>query len=252
MEQQAPGEQAKPMSFFDRLTSIFASPGELFDNVRMTGPTHSNWVLPWLVFCIIGVLMGQLIISNPSLADQLGATIKKSFQENVEKGQMTQEQADATYERFAKPGSAMFTVFQVGGVTLGSLIFLFIIALVYWFVGKTAMGAAAPYMKVVEVLGLTFFIGALEQIVSTILMISMDSIYATPSLALFVADFDIADKLHVTLSKVNVFTFWSLSAVSIGLSRLFQRDLPKVMVLVFTLWVLWTAFSVITGFRVTG
>jgi hypothetical protein len=43
---------------------------------------------------------------------------------------------------------------------------------------------------------------------------------------------------------VNVFTFWTLGVTSIGLSRLFQKDLPKVLVLVFALWILWTLFKV--------
>jgi membrane associated rhomboid family serine protease len=45
-----------------------------------------------------------------------------------------------------------------------------------------------------------------------------------------------------------VFTFWELSVLSLGLSSLFQRDFPKVFVLVFAIWILWSAFMLLTGF----
>jgi hypothetical protein len=49
------------------------------------------------------------------------------------------------------------------------------------------------------------------------------------------------------MSKMNVFTFWVLAVTSIGLSKLFRRDLPKVLVLVVVLWILWTVITVFTG-----
>jgi hypothetical protein len=251
-EQHATAEQAKPMPFTEKLTNIFASPGELFENVRTTGPTTSNWLIPWMIFVAVAIAMSLLVVNNPSLADQLGATIREKFDQQVQEGKMTQEQADQTYEQFAKPGSIFFTLMQIGGITVGSLAALFAIGLLYWLVGKSAMGATVQYMKVIEVVGLTFFIGTLEQIVTTFLIFAADSIYATPSLGIFVSDFDIDNKLHVVLSKINAFTFWDLSVVSVGLSKLFQRDFPKVLVLVFALWILWSLLTLFTGFTFGG
>jgi len=252
MEEQNTAEQPKPMSFTEKLTNIFASPGELFENVRMTGPTTSNWLIPWIIFVVVAIAMGQLVINNPSLADQLGATIREKFNQQVQEGDMTQEQADQAYEQFAKPGSTFFTLMQIGGITVGSLAALFVLGLLYWLVGKSAMGATVQYMKVIEVVGLTFFIGTLEQIVTTLLIFAADSIYATPSLGIFVSDFNIDNKLHMALSKISGFTFWDLSIVSLGLSKLFQRDFPKVLVLVFALWILWSLVTVFAGFSFGG
>jgi hypothetical protein len=248
MEEQPHNDIVQPLSFTDKLAGVFTSPGETFENVRLTGPTSSNWVLPWLIFAAIAIIIGQIVMQNPSLADQLGVTIRDQMNESVAKGEMTREQADQAYE-FTRPGSIFFTIIYVGGVTLGSLVALFVIALFYWLIGKTAMGATAPYMKVVEVLGLVFFIAIVEHLVTTLLIFAMDSIHAKPALSIFISDFDVKDKSHLIFSKLNIFTFWDLTVSSIGLSRLFQRDLPKVFVLIFSLWVLWTAFSIITGIR---
>ncbi len=250
-EQPTLAEPIRPMPFSEKLANIFASPGELFDNVRMTDKTTSNWLVPWLVFVVVAIVMGQLIVHNASLADQLGATIRKGLDTQVQEGKMTQVEADRAYG-FATPGSTMFTVGQVGGTILVSLVILFALALLYWLIGKSAMKATASYMKVVEVIGLVFFIAALEQIVTTLMMIAMDSIHATPSLGVFVSDFDVENKVHFALAKINIFTFWNLSVVGVGLSRLFQRDFPKVLVLVFTVWVLWSLVTIFSGIRLGG
>ena len=251
-EQQAHHEQVKLMSFTEKLTNIFASPGELFENVRLTGPTTGNWLMPLIIFLVVALVMGQIMIHNASLADQLGATIRKGFEKSVQEGKMTQEQADQTYENYAKPGSTMFMISQIGGTIIVTPIVLFLVGLVYWLLGKFAMGATAPYMKVVEVVGLTFLIGTLEYIVTTCMMIGLDSIHGTPSLGAFVSGFDPQNKMHLALSKINIFTFWSLGVTSVGLSKLFQRDLAKVVVLVVALWIVWSVGTIALGMNFGG
>jgi hypothetical protein len=76
------------------------------------------------------------------------------------------------------------------------------------------------------------------------LSIGMNSIFASPSLALLISDFSIENKMHLLAASMNVFTFWTLTVTSIGLARLFEKDLPKVLVLVFALWIVWVLFSV--------
>ncbi len=250
-QQPTSAETVQPMSFSEKLTNIFASPGELFENVRMTDKTTRNWLVPWAVFVVIAIVMGQLIVHNASLADQLDTTIRHELDKRVQEGKMTQVEADRAYE-FVKPGTTMFTVGQVGWTALVSLATLFALALLYWLIGKTAMKATVQYMKVTEVVGLVFLIVALEQIVTTLMMIAMDSIHATPSLGIFVSNFDMENKAHLALAKINVFTFWNLSVVGVGLSKLFQRDFQKVLVLVFAAWVLWSLVTLFSGFKLWG
>ena len=251
-QQQTAPEQVTPMSFTETLTNIFASPGELFDNVRLTGTRIANWLVPLIVFVAVIILMNQIVIHNTSLADQLGAAIKKSMSQQVQSGKMTQEQMDQVYDTYARPGSTMSTIFTVGGVIIVMPIILLLVSLVYWLVGKSTMHATAPYEKVLEVAGLILYIGVLETLITTVMMFAMDSIHATPSLALFVSNFDPDNKLDVLLSKINVFTFWVIGVTGVGLSKLFQRDFPKVLVLVLALWALWTAVIVMAGIKIGG
>jgi len=247
MEEQSPSRDAvQSMSFSEKLVNIFTSPGELFENVRLTEKTTSNWLVPMLIFIVVAVLLNQLIFTNPSLVGQMSDLMAKGMNEAVEKGSMTAEQA-AQAEQFMKPDSLMFRIQSAVGVILVSPIAMFLLALVYWLLGKWGMSASAPYMKVVEVVGLTFFISILESVVTTLLQYGLDSLFAGPNLAMFVSDFDMKNKLHMALAKVNIFTIWDLTVASIGLSKLFQRHLPKVLVLVFALWIIWSIFTVATG-----
>lgn len=250
-EQTVPPAAVEPMPFGEKIVNIFTAPGELFEHVRLTGKTTSNWLLPMLLFIVVATLLNQLILTNPSLVDQMGSLMRKGIDDAVAQGKMTAEQADQA--AFMKPDSMIFRIQQIVGIALVTPIALFLLSLAYWLLGKWGMGASAPYMKVVEVAGLTFIISIAETIVTTLLTYGMDSLFAGPNLALIVlSDYDLQNKLHMALSKVNLFTIWDLSIVSIGLSRLFQRDLPKVLVLVFALWIIWSAFTVLTGMRLGG
>jgi hypothetical protein len=256
----APATEVKPMPFSERLVNIFASPGELFENVRLTGKTASNWIVPIAIMIVVVIGMQQLIMNNPSLAEQTKVMMEKAMKESMDKavqsGKMTPEAAEQQreqMERFADPSSPLRIIMGAVSITVMMPAVLFVLALVYWLLGKTAMQAAAPYMKVVEVVGLVFLIAAVESIVTTVMAIGFDSLHAGPNLGLAVLqNFDPQNKVHVALSKINLFSIWSLIVIGIGLSKLFMRDLPKVLVLVFTLWVLWNVLTVSTGFMSFG
>lgn len=256
MEPGYPSESAQSMSFLDKLTNIIASPGDLFENVRQTGPTHSNWLIPWIIYVVVSIGTGQLILGNPSLSVQLKTTIREQFNKSIEsaiiEGQITQEQADQQFEQFASPDSPWFTMFAIGGTLFGSIAILFLLSLVGLMLGKAATNTSVPYMKVVEVIGLTFIISSLERIVTTALVFMTDSIHASPSLALFLSEVDLQSTTDLALSKMNLFTFWDIGITSLGLAKLFEKDFLKILVLVVVLWILWTAFSLFSGFTLGG
>ena len=253
MESEQSFETVQPMPVLEKLAGFFHSPGKVFDSVAGSGLTPSTWLVPWILCVLASILTGQLILGNPSLSGQLQETLRKQFDalmhESIVKGDITQQEADEQFGRFGTPGSPMFMLISVGGAILSSLATLFAVSLFCLLLGRSAMNATAPYMKVVEVIGLTFLIDFLERIVTTGMMFVSDSILASPSLALFLLpDIDLESKVHVAMSKLNAFTFWKIGIVSLGLARLFQRDFPKVLVLIVALWILWSFFSLFTGF----
>jgi len=239
----APPEEER-MSFVDKLVNVLASPGEVFEYVRRTPITHSNWLIPTLILAIVGSLLGYAVMANPSLSDQFkrisSEQMEKQLQKQISQGKLTPEQADQAREQGEKFGSIGVIVSILAKDAIGPFFFLFVLGLVYWLLGKGIMKADVSYWKVVEVIGLVSYIGVIESIVTTILMFLTDRVTASPSLALFITDFSIDNKWHMVAAAINIFTFWNLGVVSVGLSRIFQRDFPKVLVLLAALWVIWT------------
>ncbi len=101
-----PAADVQPMSFTEKLVNVFASPGELFEHVRLTPKTPSNWIIPVAILIIVAIAMQQVIMSNPSLVDQTKAMITKatneSFDKAVQEGKMTPEQAEQQREAAEK------------------------------------------------------------------------------------------------------------------------------------------------------
>jgi hypothetical protein len=240
--------QAEPMPFTDKLANIIASPATVYENVRDTAITHSNWVIPTLILVVVGTILGYVVMSNPSLSAQFKhiATeqMEKQFEKSVAEGKMTAEQAEQARGQMESFGTTGMLVSRIAGGVVGPFITLFAWSLVYWLLGKGVMKAVVPYWKVVEVVGLAFIITVMESIVTTILAIALDRVFAAPGLGLLISDFSMSNKWHMFAATMNIFTFWNLAVVSVGLSKVFQKDFPKVLVLVFAIWLIWTVAMV--------
>jgi hypothetical protein len=163
---------------------------------------------------------------------------------------MTQEQADQA-AAFMSPDSPWPKLIQSVSVVLFSAAMLFVMALLYWLLGRLVMKSDAPYMKVVEVVGIVLLVGALGKLVGGLIAYASSSLFADASLAFFLSDFDPENKFHMFLSTCNLFTFWGLGLTALGLARLFRRDFPKVLVLVVALWALFSLLVLLTGVRLS-
>ena len=134
------------MSFTEKLTNIFVAPGELYENVRDTPNTMSNWLVPLIIFIVVAILLSQLVLQNPAIVDEITRTMTQQFDKAIQEGKMTQEQADQVYEK-TKPGSTWFAILQIGGTLIMTPIFLVLLSLIYWLLGKWGMNATAPFIK---------------------------------------------------------------------------------------------------------
>src|SRR5207302_9246459 len=70
-----------------------------------------------------------------------------------------------------------------------------------WLVGTKALKGHFPFSKAVEVAGLANMIGVLEAVVKTLLILVTGNIFASPSLALLVKEFDPQNPVHSLLAQ---------------------------------------------------
>ena len=61
---------------------------------------------------------------------------------------------------------------------------------------------------------------------------------------MFIGKVSAMNPWHMFAMSMDVFTFWTLAIIGVGLSKLFQRDFPKVLVLVVAVWLIWTVAMV--------
>jgi hypothetical protein len=238
------------MSTHDRVVAFFTAPARFFEDVCDSPAIEINWRIPIMVFLVVTLLLRQLMLTNPALVGQMQTKITEEITTAITSSQLSQQEAEQA-RTFATPGSGPFEIFLTFLMVIAVPLLLFILSLVYWMLGRTSMNSNAPFTKVVELVGITFYVNTIEGIVTALLMFATRSITATPSLALFAPSLDPDSSTFLALTMVNPFRIWDLALMSFGLSRLFQRDLPKVMVIVFALWAVWSAATIMVGIRLS-
>jgi len=235
-----------------RLFNVFATPGDVFQEVKASPACAANWLVPAILVMLVGWLGGWLIYSQATISQQLLEMQRKGIQELVEKGKLKQEQADAQMAVVEKVGPIMTKITAAVLPVLGGLVLPFWYGLLIWLAGSKAMGAAFPFMKAVEVAGLVNTISVLEGVIKTLLIIILGNIFAGPNLGLFVlSQFDQKNILHGVLVAIDIMTLWQLLARSSGLAALAGCSFGKAAAWMFGLWILVTGCFMGIGVALT-
>jgi VIT1/CCC1 family predicted Fe2+/Mn2+ transporter len=246
---EPPPEGPKPpaMSLWGRLLNVFATPGDVFEEVKGAPEATANWLVPALILIVVSWAAAALIFSQPAIKQQLSDLTEQAIQRQIDSAHLSEQQADqarAMGEKWAgisaQIGAALFPV-------LVGFILPFLWGLFVWLLGTQLLKGHFSYMKAVEVVGLCNMILVLETIVKTLLIVGLGNLYASPGLVLLVNQFDPQNTLHKVLAAVNVMTFWVLAVRGIGLARLSGASLAKSIVWVIAIWAAYTGLFIGIG-----
>jgi hypothetical protein len=226
------------MSLAARMMNIFAAPSEVFEDIKTSPPSASNWLVPAVVTVIIGWICSAIVLSQDSFHHQVTDLVEKSVQEQIEKAHMPEDKADMV----RKAGEISWKVRVAVGPAIVAFATPFIWGFFLWLVGRKSFKAHLPYMKAVEIVGLASTIGILEALVKTLLIFVTGTIMASTTLAWFVKDFNPENPTHAVIAAFNVMTFWVLIVRAIGLARLTSVSTGRAIAWVFGIWVSYTAF----------
>ena len=116
----------------------------------------------------------------------------------------------------------------------------FVWGAILWLVGTRIFKANFRYMKAVEVAGMANTIAVLDVVVRTLLIFASGNLFAAPSLAVLIKNFDPQNTLHAVLAAVNLMTFWLLMVRAIGLARLSGAPVLQAAWWVITIWCIYT------------
>ncbi len=241
-------QPAPHMSLAARLLNVFAVPGEVFGDVKSAPASTSNWLIPVICSAVIGVISALIIFSQPNVVQQLKEQQAKAMDQQVQAGKLTRAQADqmlSVMEKFAGP---MFlkVAGSIGAVVV-SVVHVIWWGFVLWLLSKMFLKISIPFVKALEVAGLAMMINVLGAVVAMLLIVNFGRIGATPSLALAVSDFDASRKSHLFMGAANVFYFWLVGVMSVGLAKLAEVPFVRALWLVLTYWVLQECFFILVG-----
>ncbi len=219
-----------------RLLNVFATPGEVFDEIKAAPPSTANWLAPALISAIVGTLSVIIMFSQPAIIQQMHEQQAKVFEDQVSAGKMTRTQADqaeAMSEKFSGP--AILMISGSFGAVFSSFVRVFWWALVLWLLGWIFLKTKLDYLKVAEAAGLATMITVLGTIVTLLLTVILGKM-TTPSLALLVDHFDPKNGLHLALAAVNLFALWQVGVMAAGLARLSGARFSKALGLTAGYW----------------
>lgn len=197
-----------------------------------------NWVLPALLIMLVGWIGSWLVLSQESIRHQTSQIQERALQQQVEKGKMTKEQLEAARPTMEKFSEVSILAGAIAGPPLYAFAAPFWWGLVLWLLGTQVFKAEFSYMKGVEAAGLANGIIILESAVKTLLILAMDNVMASPSLALFLGKgFDALNRVHGLLAACNFFTFWVIGVRAVALSRLAKVSFGKTFAWLLGIWV---------------
>lgn len=242
MEEQVPSNPT--ISFTDIIINVFASPGEAFEGIRTSPARASVWIIPLILILLLSSASIWLMFSNETLREQALAAQKERIEEQARNGQITQDQADQALEGMERGGGMIAAFGIVGGAITVTIVF-FVTTLVFWLVGKLALKAEGGYGKYLELWGASQWIGILGGIITLLMIISMNTLYAAPSGALAVLqNFNRHDVVHRLLASLNLFSIWQMVVVGIGLAKFSGKSTGTGIGVAIGLWIVWVVISV--------
>lgn len=247
-ELQSESPQPPPMSLAGRLVNVLVTPGDVFDQVKASPHSVSNWLVPALVLILVSWVCAGFIFAQPVIQQQLQEITEQSIQKQAERMHMSAEQTEQMRQNAEKFGGIGQKVAAVVSPVVLAFCSPFFWGLVLWLVGSRLYRGGFPYLKAVEVVGLSNGILVLATILKTLLVISLGNMFASPSLGLLVLKhFDATSIGHSLLFAADVTVFWVLAVRAIGMGRLSGVSWLKSAVWIFGVWAAYTGFFLAVG-----
>lgn len=240
------------MSLGARLLNILATPGEVFEEVRMSKSSLANWLVPVSLSCLAAIISVFVTFSQPAIQQQLREQQEQQFEKMVASGKMKPEDRDKIQAGMESMGITIAKVAGSIGAVVASFVWLFILASVLTLLGKYVFHAQFSYQKALEVAGLSAMITMLGAIVQILLVLVKGSMFVSLGPALFLGEIDPAKKMHLLLLSLNVVTFWYIAVLGVGLAKLSGVAFGKAALWLYGLWGLSRLGMIATGMARSG
>lgn len=245
-------EEEFELGHTDKLVGIFTEPADTFTKMANYPPKFVDWFIPLMLLVIVAVLSNTVLMTNPTIKYQIierqMEETQKRLDELVQDGSLTQERADQILEgtrQQMEEGGGPQAIFRYVIPPIIIFVFVFVVVLAFFLAVKFGVKGEGTYSSALVSYGLPIYISVLGIVVMVIAAMAMDQLLTGTS----VADFMGLDKKEFgafLLSKVDIFSIWFYSLISIGFAKMFKSpDTGKYFILVFSMWI---GFSILFFF----
>jgi hypothetical protein len=230
-----------------RLLNIFAIPGLVFEEVRVSRHKWSNWLLPMLLSCMVLAAWGCVILATPAMQTKIAKMREQQtevMRDAVAKGKQTQAEADQflkAVDLVTQP-EVMRALAVGGGVAIGVLRLAWW-AFLLWVLARAFLRVRILFSKAMEAAGLASMIAILSTVVLCVLTIETKG----AERGLVVSDLPSADTGPLVVVMLNLLRFWLLAVLSTGLARLTGAPWFRAALLVFIAWLIGDLIGLLIG-----
>jgi len=226
MEQVIPSAQPeeKPMGEASKIINTFFEPKKVFENLKIK-PT---WLIPFLIVTLLGI--GSFYYTFPFIMAQQVERI----QENEK---IPEEQKELIIEKLTEKDHP--PLWQLALAPIGTLVSLVIVAAVLFFVFNVLLGGDSAFRRIFSVYCYSSLIAIPAMIVKFPLIMMKENLNVQTSLALILSVNDKDTFLYSVLSGFDIFSFWQVILVSMGLGVMYKYTTKKAFTAVLILWLIW-------------
>jgi hypothetical protein len=212
-----------------KLLDMFASPGDVFEEVVASPPCIANWLVPTLLAALTGLILLSVTGNQAHTATGIS--------QMAEAGKLSPRPAEAMPFN-AQGASSLINCLGVFAGTFWS-------AFLLWLIGFALLKTRFSYLKALEVVALTSVITTLGAIITALLVANAGDALARPALSLFARNLAPDNHLFLALDTLNVFHLWATTVLALGLARLSGVAFKESAFGVFGYWVLARIVAVI-------
>lgn len=225
MEQIIPSVQPeeKPMGGASKVFNIFFEPKKVFESLKIK-PT---WLIPFIIVALLGT--GFYYYTYPFIMNQQVEKIKSNEK-------IPDEQKQNIIEKMTEQNHP--PLWQLPFAPVGALLVFAILSAVLFFVFNVLLGGDSTFRRVFSVYAYSSLIAIPSMIVKFPLIMMKKDIGVQTSLALLLSADSKDTFLYRILSGFDVFTFWQVILLSVGMGVLYKYTTKKAFTVVFVLWVL--------------
>lgn len=236
----------------DKIVGVLTEPGELFTSLSKLPVKTIDWVLPVLLVIVAVIAMQFITSGNPeikaNMVEKQMEQFEKNFQEAVDKGQMTQEQADQQLDMIQEQmekGGTMQLVFGAIGAFIVVFLMFFIVSGVFLLLAKFALGGTGDYKTSLLSYGMPQYIGVIQIIVMIVAAMIFGKMFQDTSIGSFMG----MEKEGIYgwfMHKLDPISIWFYAVVGIAYAKMFKSD--NTMKYVIAILGLWLGFSLLMHF----